>query len=47
MYWYGEAYVERKEAKKQEEKSKAEYRRIYQKDYEAWCAKKMANKRNH
>ena len=36
----------RKEAKQLEEKRKKEHRECNQKRFEAWCAKKMANRRN-
>lgn len=46
VYWYGETYVENQEAKKLEEKRKKEHRECYQKQFEAWAAQKMANRRN-
>ena len=45
VYWYGETYVEKKEANELEEKQKKDHRECNQKEYEAWCARKMANRR--
>lgn len=38
--------MEKKEAKELEEKRKREHRENNQDRFKAWCAKKMANKRN-
>uniref|UniRef100_A0ACD5XSH3 Uncharacterized protein n=1 Tax=Avena sativa TaxID=4498 RepID=A0ACD5XSH3_AVESA len=47
VYWYGEKYVQKKEAKELEEKRKREHIHHNQKAFEEWCAKKMANKQNN